>query len=78
MEIGNLLEGTTKDSLDFLKNNHIRSGIVSWMIGIDPQKFQQKIQKDPEMRDGLASFNEEILGGRNIFDYFGGEIGFTI
>ncbi len=48
------------------------------MIGIDPQKFQQKIQKDPEMRDGLASFNEEILGGRNIFDYFGGEIGFTI
>ncbi len=42
-EFQNFFQGVTKDSLSFITNTHIRSGLFSLVFGFDPIKMKQKI-----------------------------------
>ncbi|NRH20471.1 hypothetical protein HOO68_00295 [Candidatus Gracilibacteria bacterium] len=77
-EIQNIFEGVTKDSLDFVSNSKIRMGLISFVFGFDPKKFQEKIQSNKEIGNDFSSFSKQIIDGKNIFDYLGGEFAFSI
>lgn len=67
----------TKDSLSFITNPRIRTGIASFIFGFDVKKVQQGIQSQKEFQSGFDSFSREVLDGKNIFDYIGGEFAFS-
>jgi hypothetical protein len=71
-------QNATKDSLSFLTNPHIRHGLVSFVFGFDAQKIQDKIKQNPEIWKWFEEFSREVLDGKNIFDYFGGEFAWSI
>ena len=61
----------TKDSLSFLTNTRIRMGLLSFIVGFDPKKFEQKILTNTGMSREISQINNEILDDKNIFDYIG-------
>lgn len=71
-------EGTMKDVLSFTTNNSIRNGILSFVVGADMKKLNTRLQNDTSLREGLAEFNQDILPGKNILDYLGGEFALTL
>ncbi len=77
-EVQKLLEWATKDSLSFVTNPHIRSGILSFILWFDPKKLGEKIQINKELWSWFDSFNKELLNGKNILDYLGGEFAWTL
>lgn len=77
-DIRNFFEWTTKKSLSFITNPAVRIWILSFVWGFDTAKIQEKIQLNPEIATGFAELSDEILGGKNIFDYLGWEFAFTL
>ena len=77
-EIQNIFEWVTKDSLNFVSNSNIRMWLVSFAIWFDPKKFQEKIQSNKEIGNDFSAFSKQIIDGKNIFDYLGGEFAFSI
>lgn len=49
MQMQQMFEGTTKDALSFVTNPRIRMGLVSFVLGFDPQKLQTKIKSNEEI-----------------------------
>ncbi len=78
MQMQQMFEWTTKDTLSFITNPHIRMGLVSFVWGFDPQKFQTKIKSNEEIWREFTSFSKEILDGKNIFDYLAWEFAWSI
>ena len=52
--------------------------LVSFAIWFDPKKFQEKIQSNKEIGNDFSAFSKQIIDGKNIFDYLGGEFAFSI
>ncbi len=79
-EIQKIFEWVTKDSLNFLTNPRLRIGIFSFIVGFDPKKFEKKSlsNTDSNMSKDIRDMNKEILDGKNIFDYIGGELWFSL
>ncbi|MBP9779530.1 hypothetical protein KBD33_02800 [Candidatus Gracilibacteria bacterium] len=77
-ELQEIFEGVTKDELSFVTNQHIPSGLFSFVFGFDPKKLLEKIQSDENIAGGFEEFNKEVLDGKNIFDYLGGEFAWSI
>lgn len=73
-----LFEWVTKDSLSFLTNPHIRMGLLSFVIGLDPKKLEQKINANEEIGKEFTEFSREVLDGKDIFDYLWGEWAFSL
>lgn len=61
-----------------MTNSQIRMGLVSFVLGFDPQKLQTKIKSNEEIGRGFEEFSKEILDGKNIFDYLGGEFAWSL
>lgn len=53
-------------------------GILSFVLGIDPKKLQERIKSDPEQWKWLEEFNSDTLNGKNILDYLGGELALSL
>lgn len=53
-------------------------GLISFVLGFDPQKLQSKIKSNEEIGRGFEEFSKEILDGKNIFDYLGGEFAWSL
>ena len=53
-------------------------GLVSFVFGFDPQKLQAKIKATEDIGRGFEEFSKEVLDGKNIFDYLGGEFAWSI
>lgn len=76
-EMQKLFGNIAKDSLSFVTNPRIRSGVASFVFGFDVQKLQQGINSQKELQSGFDEFSREVLDGKNIFDYLGGEFAFS-
>lgn len=53
-------------------------GLVSFVLWFDPKKLQTKIQASADIGSGFEEFSKEVLDGKNIFDYLGGEFAWSI
>lgn len=78
IQIQNIFEWTTKDSLSFVTNSRIRMGLLSFVFGFDPQKLWAKIKDTEDIGRGFEEFSKDVLDGKNIFDYLGGEFAWSI
>ena len=76
--IQKIFEWVTKDSLSFLTNTRIRMGLLSFIVGFDPKKFEQKMLTNTGMSRDISQINNEILDDKNIFDYIGWEAAFSL
>ncbi len=77
-EIQKILDWATKDSLSFITNPHIQTGILSFVFWFDLKKLQEKIQANKELWVWFDEFSKEVLGGKNILDYLGWEFAWTL
>ncbi|GAB0174966.1 MAG: hypothetical protein HHAS10_08450 [Candidatus Altimarinota bacterium] len=77
-DIQDIFEGATKESFDYLNNQKLRLGILTLVAGFDPKKLQNKAAEIKDFGQGLEQTNAELLDGKNIFDYIGGEGAFTL
>lgn len=46
-------------------------GLLSFIVGFDPKKFEQKMLTNTGMSRDISQINNEILDDKNIFDYIG-------
>jgi len=53
-------------------------GLLSFVVGFDPKKLETKMKDVEEIGSDFQSFNKEILDGKNIFDYLGGEFAWSL
>ncbi len=67
-----------KDSLSFITNPQIRIGLLSFVVGYDAQKVQTFIKDNKDLNNFYLEFNKEVLDGKDIFDYIGGEFAFSV
>ncbi len=44
-------------------------GLLSFVIGLDPKKLEQKINANEEIGKEFTEFSREVLDGKDIFDY---------
>jgi hypothetical protein len=76
--IRSLFEGIGKDSLSFLTNSKIRMGLLSFIVWVDPKKLLERMAANPELTMVLDEMNKNLLGDKNIFDYFAWEWAFSV
>ncbi len=67
-----------KDSLSFITNPQIRMWLLSFVVGYDAKKVQTVIMDNKNLNSLYQEFNKEVLDGKDIFDYIGGEFAFSV
>jgi hypothetical protein len=77
-EIQKIFEWVTKDSFSFITNPKIRMWLLSFVWWFDIQKFQTKIKSNDDIWRGYQEFSQEVLNGKDIFDYLAWEFAFSI
>lgn len=76
-ELVDFIKVLGKENLSFLTNPKLRIGLFSAVFGIDAKKLQETIAKDRDIQEGFQELST-YLGGKNIFDYIGGEIALSL
>jgi hypothetical protein len=74
----NIFEGVTKDSFAYMNNDKLRMWLFTVIAGFDPKKLEAKAKNMKELSQSFDEVSQELLGGKSIFDYIGGEWAFTL